>query len=378
MAASPGLWAGRLRLTDFRNYASLALDLDSRPVVLTGPNGAGKTNLMEALSLLAPGQGLRRVPYVELVRNGAPAGWAVAARIETSAGPHDIGTGFDPASGASTRSVRIDDHSSRPGALAEYTRMLWLTPANDGLFTGPAGDRRRFLDRLVQSLDEAHAASLSRYERAMRQRNRALEEDRPDAGLLEAFELEMAESGVAVAAARYQAVERLRHRIDSGAAAAAPFPWATLMLEGDLETRLSREAAVDVEDAFLDDLARGRERDRAAGRALAGPHRSDLVVGHGPKSRPARSCSTGEQKALLTGLLLAQAALVAASFGGTAPMLLLDEIAAHLDVARREALFAEISALSSQAWMTGTDPGLFAPLRPSARFLTVEDGGVRG
>lgn len=372
------MWAGRLRLTDFRNYASLALDLDPRPMVLTGSNGAGKTNLMEALSLLAPGQGLRRVPYAELVRNGAPGGWAVAARLETPSGPHDIGTGFDPASGAATRSVRIDGHSTRPGALAEYTRMLWLTPANDGLFTGPAGDRRRFLDRLVQSLDGAHANSLSRYERAMRQRNRALEEDRLDAGLLEAFELEMAEAGVAVAAARLHTVERLKRLVEARASQASAFPWATLMLEGELETRLSREAAVDVEDVFLGDLARGRERDRAAGRALSGPHRSDLVVGHGPKSQPARSCSTGEQKALLTGLVLAQAALVADSFGGTAPVLLLDEIAAHLDAARREALFREISALSSQTWMTGTDPELFAPLRPSARFLTVEDGGVRG
>ncbi|MGE0613957.1 MAG: DNA replication/repair protein RecF [Hyphomicrobiales bacterium] len=356
MAASPGMWAGRLRLTDFRNYASLALDLDPRPMVLTGSNGAGKTNLMEALSLLAPGQGLRRVPYAELVRNGAPGGWAVAARLETPSGPHDIGTGFDPASGAATRSVRIDGHSTRPGALAEYTRMLWLTPANDGLFTGPAGDRRRFLDRLVQSLDGAHANSLSRYERAMRQRNRALEEDRLDAGLLEAFELEMAEAGVAVAAARLHTVERLKRLVEARASQASAFPWATLMLEGELETRLSREAAVDVEDVFLGDLARGRERDRAAGRALSGPHRSDLVVGHGPKSQPARSCSTGEQKALLTGLVLAQAALVADSFGGTAPVLLLDEIAAHLDAARREALFREISALSSQTWMTGTDP----------------------
>lgn len=375
------LWIERLRLTNFRNYDALSLDLDPRPLVLTGPNGSGKTNLLEAVSLLAPGRGLRRAVFADVLRSGADGqtGWAIAARIDGLSGPAEIGTGLtDPANGGG-RKVRIDGEAARgSGVLGEHMRVVWLTPSMDGLFTGPAGDRRVFLDRLIQSLDAGYRATLSQFERAMRQRNALLERGGTMGVEFEGLEMQMAEAGVALAAARADAVERLRCEADAtkDAGGEQPFPWATLALEGTLEAALQREAALDVEDRYRAMLASGRERDRAAKRTLEGPHRSDLVVGHGPKAMAARRCSTGEQKALLIGLVLAHARLVKQGSGGRAPIILLDEIAAHLDELRRAALFDEIVRLEAQAWMTGTDRSLFDAIGEQAQFLDVENGGI--
>lgn len=374
--AGARVWVERLTLTDFRNHARLSQTFDARPVVLTGPNGAGKTNLIEAISLLAPGQGLRRAPYPEIARRGADA-WAVAARVHTPIGPVDIGTGLTGASTASNRTgrtVRIDGEAqSGSGVLAEHVEMVWLTPAMDGLFTGAGGDRRRFLDRMILCFDPGYRTRVNHFERAMAQRNRLLEEGVRENARLGGLEILMAETGVAIAAARAQTVTALATMIDArrDRATASAFPWAKLELEGDLEAALAERPAVEVEDAYARTLAGVRERDRAAGRALDGPHRSDLMVGHGPKDAPARQCSTGEQKALLVGLILAHAELMAERRQGAAPILLLDEIAAHLDAARRAALFDEIVAIGTQAWMTGTDQEAFSALGERAQRLTL-------
>ena len=367
-------WVERLTLTDFRNHVRLAHTFDRRPVVLTGPNGAGKTNLIEAVSLLAPGQGLRRAPYPDIARSGSDA-WAVAARVHTPAGAVDIGTGLTGAGAASNRTgrtVRIDgEPQTGSGILADYVEMIWLTPAMDGLFTGAAGERRRFLDRMILCFDPGYRTRVNHFERAMAQRNRLLEDGVRDSARLGGLEVVMAETGVAIAAARAQAVAALTTMIEARRArdAASAFPWAVLMIEGWLERELGMRPAVEVEDQYARALAAGRERDRAAGRALDGPHRSDLIVGHGPKSAPARQCSTGEQKALMVGLILAHAELLAERHSGAAPILLLDEIAAHLDSSRRAALFDEIVVLGTQAWMTGTDREAFSALGERAQWL---------
>jgi DNA replication and repair protein RecF len=379
-ASAKRVWIERLQLTDFRNYAGLSLSVGPAPVVLTGANGSGKTNLLEALSLLASGQGLRRAPYPELARMGRSS-WAVAARLVTPLGPVDLGTGLGPDAdaGRGGRIVRIDGETqSGSGALAEHVEMVWLTPAMDGLFTGPGSDRRRFLDRLISGLDPSYRPLLGQFERAMQQRNRLLAEDVRDGARFEGFERIMAEAGVAVAAARATAVAALSAAIGArrDAAHGALFPWAELAIVGTLEAGLAARAAIDVEDDYIRQLARERERDRAAGRTLEGPHRSDLMVGHGPKEMPAKVCSTGEQKALLIGLVLAHCDLVGQRRDGLAPLLLLDEIAAHLDPSRRAALFEEVVALGSQAWMSGTDPDAFAALGNRAQFHRVEEGRV--
>jgi DNA replication and repair protein RecF len=373
-------WFARLRLTDFRNYAELTLDAGPGPIVLTGPNGAGKTNLMEAVSLLSPGQGLRRAPYAELTRLGCPA-WAVAGTLRTPHGGVTIGTGFDNRDAAARpgRVVRVGGESrSGSGALASEIDVLWLTPAMDGLFTGSAGERRRFLDRLIPSFDPGYRTRLGQFERAMQQRNRLLAEDVREDARFSGLERIMAETGVAIAAARGAAVAELAATIAArrDAAPASPFPWAELALAGTLEADLATRPAVDVEDAYAAALRAARERDRAAGRTLDGPHRSDLIVGHGPKTMPASVCSTGEQKALLVGLVLAHADHVRRHRDGRAPILLLDEIAAHLDPLRRAALFDEIVALGGQTWMTGTDPEGFSALAGRAQFYRVEDGRI--
>jgi DNA replication and repair protein RecF len=384
VAASSRVWVERIQLTDFRNYAGLSLSVGPAPVVLTGPNGSGKTNLLEAVSLLTSGQGLRKAPYPELTRLGRPT-WAVAGRLATPLGPVDIGTGLAAdadALGRATRIgriVRIDGETqSGSGALADHVEMIWLTPAMDGLFTGPASDRRRFLDRLISGLDPNYRALLGQFERAMQQRNRLLADEVRDGARFEGFERIMAEAGVAVAAARAVAAAELASAIAArrDAARGALFPWAELALVGTLEAGLAARPAVDVEDDYVGLLAAERERDRAAGRTLEGPHRSDLVVGHGPNEMPAKVCSTGEQKALLIGLVLAHCDLVRQRRQGAAPILLLDEIAAHLDPVRRAALFEEILAMGSQTWMSGTDPEAFAGLEGRAQFHRVEGGEV--
>ncbi len=379
--AATSSWVERLHLTAFRNYSGLSLSVGPQPVVLCGPNGSGKTNMLEALSLLASGQGLRGAPYQELAKVGE-AGWAVAAHLRTQHGGVDIGTGgsASPETGRrSGRIVRIDgEDQSGSGALADYVEMVWLTPAMDGLFMGPASERRRFLDRLIACFDPGYRPRVGQFERAMQQRNRLLAEHVRDPSRFHGFERIMAETGVAIAASRAAAVAEVQAAIDlrRSAPAGSVFPWAELALSGTLETDLASRPALDVEDDYLRALAAGRERDRAAGRALEGPHRSDLIVGHGPKEMPAKVCSTGEQKALLIGLVLAHADLVRQRRNGAAPILLLDEIAAHLDPQRRAALFDEIVALGAQVWMSGTDLEAFAALGQRAQNHRVEDGRV--
>jgi DNA replication and repair protein RecF len=370
----------RLSLANFRNYAQMTVSVEARSAVLTGQNGSGKTNVLEAISMLAPGRGLRGAPFTDLARLQGDGGWAVSARLWREGAEIALGTGqqIGADGAASARIVKIDgEQAGGSGALGEHLQILWLIPAMDGLFTGPASERRRFLDRMVATFDGAHRTRLNAFDRAMRQRNRLLETGERSDRYFAAIESQMAQAGTAVAAARIETVDRL-----AGIGSAAPggaggaFPQARLALEGTLEAALRDSPAVDVEDDYARQLAAGRERDRAAGRALTGPHRADLRVAHGPKDMPAGLCSTGEQKALLIGLVLAHAKAVKQALGGLAPLLLLDEIAAHLDEPRREALFAEIEGLGAQAWLTGTDKEVFGSLREKAEFLNVAEGAI--
>jgi DNA replication and repair protein RecF len=381
----------RLTLTRFRCYEGARLNADTRPVVLTGPNGAGKTNLLEAVSFLSPGRGLRRAKLADVERIGAPAeagqgsvqevGWAVAARVETPFGPVDIGTGRDVTSeGPSERRlVRIDGHPVRGQiALAEHVALTWLTPQMDRLFIEGAGGRRRFLDRLVFGFDPAHAGRLSRYEHALRERGRLLRDGCRDDAWLSALEDEMATSGVAVAAARRDMVARLQQACEQ---AVGPFPRADLAVTGTVEDWLDEQPALAAEDDLRRRLADSRRFDGHGSTSSSGeggtvgPHRSDLSVRHRTKNMPAEVCSTGEQKALLIAIILANARLMAAE-RGQPPLILLDEVAAHLDAERRTALFGEILDLGAQAWLTGTDSAVFAELGDAANFFRVEDAHV--
>ncbi len=388
------LWVERLALTNVRSYAAVAVETGAEPQVIAGANGAGKTNLLEALSLLAPGQGMRRVPFAEIARGGGDGGFAVAARVHTLNGVADIGTGLNPGSsrggraadddgeavgGRTGRIVRIDGVAqSGSGVLADYLEIVWVTPAMDGLFTGPASERRRFLDRLILCFDPGYRTIAGRFERAMTSRNRLLADGVRDNAQLAGFERVMAETGIAVAAARLEAVSAMaavvarRKARDPNSA----FPWSDFKLEGAIEDNIAAMPAIEAEDAYARLLRDMRERDRGAGRTLDGPHRSDLSVGHGPKAMAARLCSTGEQKALLLGLVLAHAELLTERQEGAAPVLLLDEITAHLDVHRRAALFDEILRLKAQAWMTGTDDAAFDALRGKARFWRVDEAKI--
>lgn len=365
----------RLKLNDFRNYAQASLALDNRHVVLTGENGAGKTNLLEAVSFLSPGRGLRRAVLTEVPRVGASGGFGVFAEVEGMDGEVSLGTGTDPGEGegGASRRLRINGTPAKSTEeLTDHLRILWLTPSMDGLFTGPAADRRRFLDRLVLSLDPAHGRRAGDFERAMRSRNRLLSEGRYDAAWLSAIEAQMAELGIAMAAARQEMLGLLQKL--SAASADMPFPTPDLSLDGFLDGAMDRPAA-DIEDDYRAMLAQGRGRDAAAGRTLDGPHRADLLVRHREKDIDAGRCSTGEQKALLVGLVLAHAKLTA-DMTGYAPILLLDEIAAHLDEGRRATLFDLVHDLGGQAFMTGTDRQMFSALGDRAQFLTVSHGGL--
>ena len=367
----------RLTLTDFRSYASLSVAFDGRPVAIAGPNGAGKTNILEAISLIGPGRGVRGARLDELPRLDGAGGWAVSARLSDGEDERRFGVGVDAAR-PDRRVCRIDDAAaSGPGAFADHLRFLWLTPAMDRLFMEGAGERRRFLDRMTLAHDPTHGRRSSAYEQAMRQRQRVLEEGGDDAWLT-ALEAQMAEAGVAVAAARRDMASMLAAAEVAGDEAL--FPAADIALEGELETALAEGKAAEVEDDYTAKLRARRRLDADAGRALLGPHRSDLLVYHREKQRPARLCSTGEQKALLIGLVLANARALAARAGrieGGAPLiLLLDEIAAHLDPDRRAGLFSIIDALGFQAFMTGTDKDLFAAWGPRAQYFEARDGAL--
>ena len=361
----------RLTLTDFRCYRHQRLEADKGPVVLTGPNGAGKTNLLEGLSFLVPGRGLRRAKLSDVVRrqqgNSAPSGsWGVAASVHSPRGEVEIGTGFEAgrAGGRDKRIVRVDGETVKSQAvLAEYLSALWLTPQMDRLFLEGPGSRRRFLDRLVFDSDPAHLGRVNAYEHAMRERM-ALLRANGDKAWVETLEDTMATRGVAVAAARLEATRRLGEQLKESTGA---FPRASVEAAGTVEDWLREGPALAAEDRLRAALA--------ARRAAIGPHRSDLKVLHLGNGRPAALCSTGEQKALLVALVLGTAKMRAYE-QGTAPLLLLDEIAAHLDEIRLQALFDEISGLGAQVWLTGTDAGLFAPLAGRAQFFAVNDGTV--
>ena len=398
----PRLWLSRLTVTDFRCYAQAEIEADGRPVVLAGPNGAGKTNLLEAISYLAPGRGLRRARLRDVERRTTPAPgpWAVAATVVTPEGPRDLGTGRDPAPGGPVggpvggpaggpaggngeagrprerRVVRIDGAPARSQQeLGEILAIVWLSPRMDGLLRDGAAARRRFLDRLVYGFDPAHAGRVAAYEQALRERARLLKLGGADGAWLAALEDTMARHGVAIAAARRDLVGRLGQACDAANGAAngagsGAFPVAGLALDGAAEAALEGQAALAVEDGLRARLAEARSRDAAAGGAAAGPHRSDLAVSHLERGLPAALCSTGEQKALLISIVLAHARLLALHRDAP-PLLLLDEIAAHLDEARRRALFNEILGLGVQAWLTGTDAAIFADFGARARFFQV-------
>jgi DNA replication and repair protein RecF len=368
----------RLGLTNFRSYRTAALTLDAQLAVLVGPNGAGKTNLIEAISYLAPGRGLRRATLDEVAFAEGDGSWAVAAEIEGALGLATLGTGIESQASedAALRKCRVDGEPvPSAAAFTDHLSIVWMTPAMDGLFAGPASERRRFLDRLVLAVDGMHSSRVNALERSLRSRNRLLEQPNADPHWLDAIEHETAEVAIAVAAARAETVRRLAAALARNRDPASPFPWAGVALDGWIENALMEQAATEVEDRYRAVLRDNRARDAAAGRTTDGPHLTDLDVLYGPKGIAAALASTGEQKALLIGLVLAHAGLVA-EMTGFAPLLLLDEVIAHLDPARRAALYDALAALSAQVWMTGADPAPFADVASRAQMLGISPGRV--
>ncbi|MGB6538206.1 MAG: DNA replication/repair protein RecF [Xanthobacteraceae bacterium] len=370
----------RLSLTNFRNYRAATLDASERIVVLVGPNGAGKTNLIEAISLLAPGRGLRRATLEEIAFSEGDGSWAVAAEIEGGLGLATLGTGIERPSEEeeaipASRKFRIDrEPAASAAAFADHLRTIWLVPAMDSLFVGAPSERRRFLDRLALAVDAEHGSRINALERALRSRNRLLEEARPDAHWLDALEHETAELAVAVAGLRMETVRRLASVLASRKQAA--FPPAEIALAGWMENLIPTRPAAEIEERYRAVLRDNRARDAAAGRTLDGPHLTDLAVTYAQKGIAAAEASTGEQKALLIGLVLAHGRLIA-EMTGFSPILLLDEVVAHLDPARRAALQMELAGLDAQAWMTGADPAQFAELGSEAAIVAVDCGRLK-
>lgn len=372
--AMPAARVLKLSLTHFRSYAAAHMAVGDGPVVLTGPNGAGKTNVLEALSFLSPGRGLRRaalgdVAQREMPESAAPGAsfWAVSALVDGALGEVRLGTGTEPGVEASQRRCRIDgEPASSANAFLDHLKVVWLTPEMDGLFLGPPADRRRYLDRLVLAVDKSHGARVNALERALRSRNRLMEENGAPR-FLDAVEHEVAEIAVAVAAARIETVTRLGAQIAANRDEASPFPFAEIGLDGAVERLLAAHPAIEVEDRYRALLRDNRPRDRAAGRTLEGPHLTDFIVSHGIKRLPAARCSTGEQKSLLIGLTLSHARLVAA-MQRLSPVLLLDDVVAYLDAERRVGLFEALARLGAQVWMTGADPDAFRALSLAERF----------
>ena len=369
----------RLNLTNFRSYHAASLATEDGLVVLTGQNGAGKTNLMEAISFFSAGRGLRRATLDEVAFAEGDGSWAVSAQVAGALGLVTLGTGIEPPASEETtlaRKCRIDGEPvASASAFADHLRIVWLTPAMDGLFLGPASERRRFLDRLVLAVHAEHGSRVNALERSLRSRNRLLETPGPDPHWLDAIEHETAEVAIAVAAARAETVRRLAGALARNKDPDSPFPFAGIALDGWVEHALEHQPASDVEDRYRAVLKENRARDAAAGRTADGPHLTDLMVVHGPKGIPAAQASTGEQKALLIGLVLAHAGLVA-DMTGHAPLLLLDEVVAHLDPLRRGALFAALDALGVQVWMTGADPAAFAEIAARAEVFEITPGKV--
>jgi DNA replication and repair protein RecF len=364
----------QIKLTNFRNYHAASLEIDTTTVVLVGANGAGKTNLIEAISFLAPGRGLHRSTLDEVAFSEGDGSWAVSAEIEGALGLATLGTGIDrpPDDGAVLRKYRIDrEPVASASAFADHLRVLWLVPAMDSLFAGAPSERRRFLDRLVLAVDTEHGSRVNALDRSLRSRNRLLEEPRPDAHWLDAVEHETAELAVAVASSRAETLHRLEAVLASRKD--STFPSAEIALDGWMEQLFPAHPASEIEERYRAVLRDNRARDAAAGRTLDGPHLTDLKVLYAPKGVAAADASTGEQKALLIGLVLAHARLIG-DMTGHAPILLLDEVVAHLDPARRRALHDELRQLDTQVWMTGADPALFAEIEPDATVVKVSSG----
>ncbi|WP_455466183.1 DNA replication/repair protein RecF [Bartonella sp. B39] len=364
----------QLKLVRYRNYSSFNIHFSGQHVVFTGRNGAGKTNLLEALSFLSPGRGLRRAAYSDVsFADGGGGGFVVFARLQCALyGEVNIGTALEVDN--NSRKVHINGVNETGDCLTDYCHISILTPSMDGLFTGSSLERRRFLDRMVLAIDPLHSRRIADYDRAMRARNRLLLDGSEDRAWFNALEKQMAELATAIAAARIDVI-RLLNDMFAQTPSQIPFPRAFLQIDGFLETALSKISAVEVEEKFCDQLQHNRAIDRAAGRTLEGPHRTDLQVFYADKNVAATSCSTGEQKALLTGLVLCHARLTGV-VSDRAPILLLDEMAAHLDSYRRAALFDIIDDLGGQTFMTGTDRILFDSLKGRAEFFEIKDGAL--
>ena len=366
----------QITLQNFRCYEQVRLEpLDSGLIVLCGPNGAGKTNILEAVSILTPGRGIRGVKALDMQRYDSPQAWGISAKVMTGGGDVTLGTGINPEN--ERRMVRINGVTAKSQiALSDYLACLWLTPQMDRLFIDGASERRRFLDRMIFAFDPGHSGRVTRYENAMRQRSKLLQEEKQEASWLTGLEAQMAETGIAIAAARLDFIGRLQ---DSCAQADSEeenyFPKARLVAKGTIEELLQKSPAVEVEKLFAYQLEQSRNRDSQTGGAATGPHKSDMDVVYATKNMPAAHCSTGEQKALLIGLVLAHGRMMAAERGAP-PVLLLDEIAAHLDEKRRIALFERLQKLGGQVWMTGTDPVLFDSINQKAQFFDVESAQI--
>ncbi len=376
-----------LILSRFRSYGAARLNVGAGPIVLTGPNGAGKTNVLEAISFLSPGRGLRRAQLPDIGQrtpaegggnhddagspawappSTAPFPWAVSATVDGALGTVRLGTGLETGD-TGQRRCRVDgEPAGSANVFLDHLKVLWLTPEMDGLFTGPPSDRRRYLDRLVLAVDASHGSRVNGLERSLRARNRLLEENGAPR-FLDAVEHELADLAIAVSAARVETVARLAAEIAASRDDSSPFPFAGIGLDGAVERMLADAPAVEVEDRYRGLLRDNRPRDRAAGRTLEGPHLCDLLVSHGGKQIPAARCSTGEQKSLLIGLTLSHARLVAA-MQGLSPVLLLDDVAAYLDTERRAGLFAALARLGAQVWMTGADTAAFDQLENGEHF----------
>lgn len=366
----------QLSLQDFRCYDTVRVaGLQTGLVVLCGPNGAGKTNILEAISLLTPGRGLRSAKATDIQRNNSPKSWGVSAKVNDQAGiESQVATGLNPEKGK--RIVRINGADAKSQmALSDYLSCLWLTPQMDRLFLEGASARRQFLDRMIFAFDPSHSGRVRRYENAMRQRSKLLQEDHPDPVWLTSLESQMVEAGIAIAAARLDFVTRLQDACHISDEEESYFPKAILKAKGTIESLLQNMPAVEVEKSFTYQLEQSRAQDAVTGGAATGPHKSDMDVVYQSKNMPAAHCSTGEQKALLIGLVLAHGRMMKAERGAP-PILLLDEIAAHLDEGRRMALFDLLKSLGGQVWMTGTDPILFEKIYGEAQFFNIQSAQI--